>query len=381
MKFVIFIVINIFTQSLFSFNNQKDITFKIISKVTPDTSNIFITGNHQLLGNWIPDKVKVENHKNNTWFISLSFPEKTNLEYKFTRGGWDTEAISNNGDVPPNHLLQVKNDTIIEFIIEGWKDSFMDIGVKKILGDFKVHQKIAYTGLKSRNVIVWLPPGYTSDTEKKYPVLYMHDGQNLFDPNTSFKDIDWRVDETVDSLIRNNEIKPIIVVGIYNTGDRSEEYSNTPLGKRYTDFIINKLKPFIDSKYRTLPDRENTATGGASMGGLISFILVWDYSDVFSKAICMSPAFKVNDINYVSKVENFSGLKKNIKIYMDNGGLDLEARLQPGIDQMLNVLQSRGFVMGKDLLWFKDAAAPHNESSWGDRFWQPLKFLFNKETN
>jgi predicted alpha/beta superfamily hydrolase len=237
-----------------------------------------------------------------------------------------------------------------------------------------------YPGIKPRDIIVWLPPGYDTSKEKRYPVLYMHDGQNLFDPNTSFLGNEWKVDETADSLIRNKEINPIIIVGIYNTEDRKEEYADTSLGEKYKHFLIDKLKPFIDENYRTLPDRENTAVGGSSMGGLISFILVWEYSDIFSKAICMSPAFNIGKNDYASKVNQYTGLKKNIQIYMDNGGLNLEKRLQPGINKMLFVLQSKGFLPDKDFLWFKDDKAPHNEKAWAERFWRPLKFLF-KNTN
>jgi predicted alpha/beta superfamily hydrolase len=206
----------------------------------------------------------------------------------------------------------------------------------------------------------------------------MHDGQNLFDPTTSFLGIDWRVDETIDSLIQNNEIQPIIVVGIYNTTDRRKEYSHTNSGKKYMDFIIHKLKPFIDQNYRTYPDRKNSAVGGSSMGGLMSFMLVWEYPNIFSKAICMSPAFKIDSIDYISIVCKTQEIRKNIKIYIDNGGLDLDERLQPGIDEMTEVLKKKGFVPGKDFLWYKDKNAPHNETAWAARFWRPLKYFFKK---
>jgi len=364
--------------TLIAKGSNHSIIFKIIADSMNDTTCIFITGNHFHIGNWIPDQTKLINQKNHIWTAELSFPEGTLLEYKFTRGNWDTEALTNDGGVPKNHKLKVSKDSTVEFHISNWKDIYLNSAKREITGDFKVHQNLDFPGLKSRDIIVWLPPGYETNTEKRFPVLYMHDGQNLFDPNTSFQGIDWQVDETADSLIKNNEIDPLIIVGIYNTGDRNEEYSDTHLGKKYANFLINKLKPFIDKNYRTLPDAINTAVGGSSMGGLISFILVWEHPQIFSKAICMSPAFKIDQIDYVKKVEQHTGSKNNIRIYIYNGGLDLEKELQPGIDEMVNILKKKDYVPDTDFFCFKDKTASHNERAWAQNFWQPLKLFYKK---
>jgi predicted alpha/beta superfamily hydrolase len=134
--------------------------------------------------------------------------------------------------------------------------------------------------LAERDIIVWLPPSYKKHTGKYYPVLYMHDGQNLMDPYTSFAGQDWRVDETVTRLIKAGLIDEIIVVGIYNTHDRLEEYSNGERGNNYRRYITEELKHFIDSNFRTMQEREHTAIMGSSMGGLCSFYTAWDYPGV-----------------------------------------------------------------------------------------------------
>ena len=124
----------------------------------------------------------------------------------------------------------------------------------------------------------------------------------------------------------------------------------TDTGYAYMKFIVNELKPFIDYTYHTLPDRENTTVGGSSLGGLISFMMLWEYSDIFSKAACLSPAFKIDSIynhDFVSPVKNYSGPKKDIKIYVYNGGVGLEEELQPGIDEMMKRLKKR------DMSWTK----------------------------
>src|SRR5262249_44323272 len=146
-----------------------------------------------------------------------------------------------------------------------------------------------------RRLIVWLPPGYNT-RQQRYPVLYMHDGQNLFDDATSFLG-EWHADETATMLIEQKRIEPIIIVGVENTGtSRLDEYTPTEgedrtgattrraggRGELYAQFLIQEVKPFIDANYRTLPDREHTAVAGSSLGGLISLYLGYQHGDVFS---------------------------------------------------------------------------------------------------
>ncbi|MBI3195653.1 MAG: histidine kinase, partial [Ignavibacteriae bacterium] len=135
------------------------------------------------------------------------------------------------------------------------------------------------------------------------------------------------------------------------------------------------LKPMIDNEYRTLSDRENTGVMGSSMGGLASFLLVWNYPEVFSMAGCLSPAFPEETID---ETEQYIGHEKNIRLYIDNGGVGLEKELQIGCDLMLPVLRKKGFVDGKNLEWFLDEKAEHNERAWAARLWRPLMFMFGK---
>jgi predicted alpha/beta superfamily hydrolase len=204
----------------------------------------------------------------------------------------------------------------------------------------------------------------------------MNDGQNIFDPATSSLGTDWQIDEVADSLIKAKSIQDIIIVGIYNTPLRGTEYNHTKAGTAYLNFIIEGLKPFIDRTYRTLPDYQNTAIGGSSSGGLISFIMAWEHPDVFSKAACISPAFKIQKIDYVAPVKNYKGARKDIMLYIDNGGIGLEDQLQPGIDEMLSALKEKGFVQGEDIHYFKDSYAEHNELAWSKRVYRFLEFMF-----
>lgn len=248
-----------------------------------------------------------------------------------------------------------------------------------ITGTVVYHRNLKAGNLKPRDLIVWLPPGYEYG-RRRYPVLYMHDGKNVFDPATSTFGVDWRLDETADSLIRKGEMEPAIIVGIYNTPDRMEEYVPGNMGAAYMDFVVNTVKPLVDQKYRTMTGRRHTLTGGSSAGGTIAFMLAWEHPEVFSKAICMSPAFKIMHIDYVKEVRAYTGRKKKLKFYIDNGGIDLEARLQPGIDEMLQALQLQGYLKGKDYIWVQKKEAQHNEAAWAKRMPTAFKFMLGKKS-
>lgn len=355
-----------------------NVTLEVISPTLSDSSKVYVSGNSEELGNWQPDRVMLDNVGNKTWRRKLQIPKGFRMEFKFTKGSWDTEALGSDSSIPPNTVLTADKDTVIVLTIMNWRDKFNFVVKGQITGTVEFHKDFEIDGLKPRDIFVWLPPGYESEPERHYPVLYMHDGQNLINPRTSNTFIDWQVDETADSLIRKDKIEPFILVGINNTSDRASEYSKTTLGELYMKLIVEKIKPFVDSNYRTLPDRLNTAVGGSSMGGLISFVIAWDYPEVFSKAACFSPAFKFRNYNYVDVVRNYSGKKKNLLFYLDNGGVGLESALQPGIDEMIEALKALGYQKEKDFFLFIDNEAEHNEAAWAERMWRPLILFFAK---
>ncbi len=224
-----------------------------------------------------------------------------------------------------------------------------------------------------RNIIVWLPQGYDSakNKEKSYSVLYMQDGQNILDPKTAYAGKDWRVDETITKLTRQKKIKEIIVVGIYNSPDRLDEYSWSEKGQKYLKFLTEEVKPFIDLNYRTDPVKENTAVMGSSMGGLISFYAAWEYPEIFSMAGCLSSSFYYNTDRSIRVVEEYDGPKKHIKLYIDHG----EDGLVRG-QKMFCALTQKGYLIGTDVDYFYAPSAEHNEKEWAARLERPLLFFF-----
>jgi len=244
----------------------------------------------------------------------------------------------------------------------------------QVTGTLVYHESVMGEGLRNRDIVVWLPPGYEDDTDQHYPVLYMHDGQNIFDPATSYAGVDWAIDESVDRLIRSGTIEPMIVVGIYNSEDRTPEYSPGEKGTAYMNFVIHTAKPLIDSTYRTRPERQHTLVGGSSSGGTISFMLAWEHPEVFAGAICMSPAFKVgpgNDFSVFDFIGYFEATREQPRdafFYIDNGGVELDAILHPGIEEMLESLGHWGYQEGEDWVFIHDPKAKHFEAAWAKRF-------------
>ncbi len=157
-------------------------------------------------------------------------------------------------------------------------------------------------------------------------------------------------------------------------------YSDAKLGISYMRFIVDSLKPFIDRNYRTQPDRESTVNGGGSLGGLIAFILMWDYSEIFSKAICFSPAFKIDQYDFVDNVNSYKGKVKDFKLYINNGDNELDSQLQPGVDEMLKVLQDKGYKQKEDYYFYQGTNSQHSERDWANHIWRALIFMFGTET-
>lgn len=374
--------------SYYTFAQSKaTITIKVYCDSLPQNSTIFITGNDIQLGNWQPDFTKLIESKKNIWTGKYSIKKGKKLDFKITRGSWNNEALNDDGSVPSNHTLTIEKDTTVAINVKFWSDlTTGQAGIiqnkieGQITGIVKYHLNFKGEKLQPRNIVVWLPPLYFLNTEKRYPVLYMNDGQNLFDPKTSSFNVDWQIDEAADSLIRKGLIEEIIIVGIYNTVERSSEYSENDTGYTYMNFIVNVLKPFIDESYRTQSDRKHTAVGGSSLGAMISFMLLWEYPEIFYQAGCISPAFKIERFNYVDNVERFNKTKNDIKIYIDNGDDEIDTRLQTGVDEMLYQLQRLGYnEEDNNLYWYNDRNATHNEKDWARRIWRALIFMFGTE--
>lgn len=348
----------------------------ILPSTTVTTDRITIAGDHQNFGMWDPSVVTLPRVSDSIAMKVFEFPAGTRLEFKITRGSWETEAIfSPTGEVPANSSIQVERDQTVEVRPLGWRDR-MPRPASTLTGETRTLPDLSGEGLRyARTVTVRLPPSYLSDPLKRYPVLYMHDGQNCLDRSTAAFNAEWRADEVHDSLVSRGTIREAIIVAINNTSDRIDEYSDTPRGKAYAAFVARTVKPMIDSVYRTLPNAEHTSVMGSSMGGLISFLFTWWYPEVFGKAACLSSVFDRERTSVIALVEEERVRRERFSVYMDCGGAPGEVSLKPGMDDMVAVLKQRGYAEGTEFVWLFDPHADHSERAWASRLWRPMEFL------
>ena len=217
---------------------------------------------------------------------------------------------------------------------------------------------------------VFLPPGYHENTLRRYPVLYMHDGQNLFLREEAFVGNTWRTDEILAVLDKMNAIEEVIVVGIH-PNERMREYTS-PGYEEYGRFLVEKLKPLIDAKYRTYTGPADTAVMGSSLGGVVSFYLGWQWPEIFGKIACLSSTFTYRD-DLLERVS--ADPKRKIKIYLDSGwpGDNYEATRS-----MRDRLIWKGYNVGSELFYLAFPEAKHDEKAWAARSPIPFQFLFGR---
>ena len=257
-----------------------------------------------------------------------------------------------------------------------------------LTGNFRRHARFHSNFLPDdRDVLVYLPPGYESDTGRHYPVLYLHDGQNLFDGATSFVEgQEWHVDETAEDLITRGVIQPIIVVGVYNTGShRMDEYTPTPdprmghggKANLYGRMLTEELKPFIDTVYRTQKDASHTALGGSSLGGLVTLYIGLRNPKVFGKLAVMSPSVWWDKRTILHDVRHLTG-KPALKIWLDIGTAEGQRpqRIVGDVRKLRDVLVRKGWKEGQDLMYVEAEGAGHNEGAWASRVGSMMRFLF-----
>jgi len=258
-----------------------------------------------------------------------------------------------------------------------------------LTGNIQQHRAFPSKILKNRrDVLVYLPPGYRRFSTRHYPVLYLHDGQNVFDAATSFGGVEWGVDETAQQLIRTKLMEPIIIVAIANTGeDRIHEYAPTParidppkkkrskgLLRSYGRFLIEELKPFIDRKYRTRREAEFTGMGGSSLGGLATLALGLWYPNYFTRLAVLSPSIWWDDCAIYDIVDEIDELAKPpLKIWLDTG------THEPGWERaaaLRDRLVEKGWRLHDDLHYLEVEGADHSEGAWAARIDPVLRFLY-----
>lgn len=261
---------------------------------------------------------------------------------------------------------------------------------RHITGHIRLHAQVGSRFLdQKRDVFVYLPPGYDKPgNTERYPVLYMNDGNNLFDADAAFGGNEWHVDETAELLISIGELRPVIIVGVSNTMDRMDEYTWVVgqagdwrcggAGALYARFLIDELKKMIDSEYRTLTVPEHTGLAGSSLGGLISLYIGMHFPDTFGKIGVISPS-----LHWSREASLYTAKRMTrdlSKIWLDMGWHEDGQGRPPQVIQqtrtLRQILDTKGYEVGKNLAYYEDPRGTHSEGCWAHRMPKILKFLF-----
>ncbi len=349
---------------------------------TPAGAQIYLAGTPNTWNPGDPTSILAPG-ANGTYQIVLNVAAGE-VKFKFTRGSWSTVEGNAAGGYLPDRSIQYNGGAqTVNLSILSWEDLGTGGSGTAAPNVFVLDDNFGIPQLnRNRKILVYLPPDYAT-SGKRYPVLYMHDGQNLFDENTSFSG-EWEVDESLNALFGNGD-DGVIVVGIYNSSYRLDEYSpwvnpqyGGGQGDEYAQWMVETLKPYVDANYRTLSGRDDTGIMGSSMGALISLYTAIEYQDVFSKAGVFSPAFWFAGNQAYTHVSS-TGKEADMKFYLLAGDQEDNGSVVQDINAMYNTLSNAGFT-DEELFLTTDADGQHSEWYWAREFPDAYEWLYSNST-
>ncbi len=376
----------IFLACLCNFADAAKVSFVVaVPETTPPGETLRLAGSLAEVGNWNASGVALQRRADGKHTLSVDLPPGRTLEYKINRGDWNTVEKDADGNEIANRILEITADQTVEITVQAWSAGTPTTRPATVTGDLRLIEFKADAG--TRTLRVWLPPGYEAAGDHRYPVLYMHDGQNCFDAATSSFGNEWKIDETLTELITEKQIEPIIVVAIDNTGlGRINEYTIDAAvdgvggkGDGYARMLIEQIKPMIDQSFRTRPGRESTIVGGSSLGGIISLDIGRLYPEHVGAIIAMSPSLWWNKESplkrYTADVQRFSATR----IWVDMG-----AKERPDFSAVAYVDQARRLsdLFEKSQIRYRyeqDPDGQHDEPAWAGRFPQAIQFILQSE--
>lgn len=354
---------------------------------TTASDTIYVAGS---FNDWNPAAPAYQLRKDGRGYtITLPADIQGLIEFKFTLGAWErVETDARGGDVANRTFTVAPGSLSYRATIAGWHSGAAPAKPSTVTRSVSVLDTAFHMPQLNRTRRVWLylPPDYAT-SNKRYPVLYMHDGQNVFDAATSYAG-EWGVDEALDSLHAAGDWGAIVVAVDHAGAGRVVEYSPWPTrlggaeGEAYVEFLVKTLKPWIDARYRTRPERAHTGIAGSSMGGLISFYAALKYPEVFGRAGVFSPAFWIAPAAY-----DFAARSKPLtdtRFYIISGGREVAAGERSGVyqrdqERMIATLTAAGFRPGSEIFATIAADGAHSEWFWRREFPAAYRFLFESK--
>lgn len=366
------------------------ITFRVsVPATTPAGDTLWISGDVPELGGWNGAGVPFVRADEHWHDATVTLARGTVIEFKVTRGSWGTVEKGIDGRELSNRRYQVAGDDTLLMAVGAWRDQVETVPrTPTWTGDIRRHPKFGSRHVGPRDVLVYLPPGYEAQPERRYPVLYFQDGQNVFDATTSTIGVEWGVDEAAEKFIRSGFLPPFIVVAIASTGERVAEYTPAADGRYgggraddYARFLIGELMPFVDATYRTRTGAAHTGVAGSSLGGILSLYLGLEHPDVFGAVACVSPSVWFADGDIVERVKASAG--PGPRVWLDMGThegrtpKDWKPSIR-GARRLRDALRKRGWREGTTLHYQEFEGAEHSERAWSARIEPILRFLMGE---
>jgi len=362
---------------------------------TPADARVYLSGNLPLLGMWSPDGLPLRRADNGMYRAVAILPAGNPLNYKVTLGSWRLVEKGPEGEEIGARTVMLDRGQVVPIKVARWADGHQSRVASTRWGDIRTHKDFPSKSLgNTRAVDVYLPPGYDEDADARYPVLYLHDGQNVFDAAASSFGVEWRADETAEHLIHLRKIRPVILVAIAGTPARIDEY--TPFvdpahhlggkGDLYAKFVMEELKPFIDATYRTQSGRAGTGVAGSSLGGLISLRIAELYPDRVSMCGVLSPTLWWAGDRTLKDLEapGAGGWLKGTRFWLDMGTREGSRphALSPEIPRtrrLAALFAAAGLQPDRDFRYREILDGEHDEAAWARRFGDVLTFFFGTE--
>jgi predicted alpha/beta superfamily hydrolase len=350
------------------------IRFRIsVPASTPAEPSIHVVGSDPILGGWSHPGLLARRVRDRHYEAECELPRGESIEFKITRGTWASAEVFPSGTPRYNRHRRFQRAATVGVVVRQWAD--VRRRVRGPVGQNEQHLVPTHALGGERRVMVHLPPGYEAGN-RAYPLLLMHDGQNLFDDATSYTGVKWAADETVDRLVRQGRMEPVIVAGVWNGPNRMREYHpERPLSKQYERFLVEELLPFLRQRYRLLSER--TGVAGSSMGGIVSLHLAERRRSVFTRAGVISPSIFAS-ATVAEQLEKHPLPPGGRRIWMDMGTLEGAEATAPGLERLRNALVRAGW--GPELSFVIAQDGRHHEWDWSRRLPDVLAFLYPPRT-